>query len=300
MTGFSPLRAGVHGFAWTAENPLSAGFVALITALVAVIGAVLALIAIGGPEALSLPIDLHALWTSVPDASPMRQAASVGALLLTGLMAQGVVMRALTGGGADALRLAPRLGEDELRLFVCWLLGAFAVATPPALLGGAGLAWGLSTDLPMLAQVGAVIGAVISAVFLIRFSQSAPATVSRRKLSFFRAWDASLGAFWSMLSAYVIAAFLAALFAAVVVALGVVAAPGIELSQALEMVRSEPATVFMTPTVAIPLMLASGGLLFITAAPAAFAYQRFGEAEAPNHEPSVVALSDAPIEVADG
>lgn len=201
MTPFSASDAALEGFQlirrrWRVVLGW-AGFNLLALIMVAVISAVLSVVAgaVGG-------------------------GAQAPVLLFTGLIGGFLTLftQAILSAGVYRLELRPeepaflhlRLGRDELRLIVVWLItitGAWVLGWAGALLGGALGGGGVWLEL---------LGAAVAIYLGMRFLLAAPIAVAERKIDFVRSWRLTRGRFWALLGMTALSVCLIALMMVVV------------------------------------------------------------------------------------
>lgn len=136
------------------------------------------------------------------------------------------LIRGVSGGGVLGLDLGP----DTWRVFLCYLcwVGVFIVGylglAVAALVGGA---LGGLIKAPVLALVTITAALCAWAYCGVRLAPAAAVTVGREEFSFFRAWDATRGRFWSLFGAFAVLfiLYLVALIVTELVAGGLLMAP---------------------------------------------------------------------------
>jgi hypothetical protein len=201
MTPFSASDAALEGFQlirrrWRVVLGW-AGFNLLALIMVAVVSAVLSVVAgaVGGGARASV-------------------------LLFTGLIGGLLTLftQAILSAGVYRLELRPeepaflhlRLGRDELRLIVVWLVtitGAWVLGWAGALLGGVLGGGGVWLEL---------LGAAVAVYLGMRFLLAAPIAFAERKIDFVRSWRLTRRRFWPLLGMTALSVCLIALLMVVV------------------------------------------------------------------------------------
>lgn len=270
MTPFSASDAALEGFhllrrrwrvvlGWAGFNLLALIMVAVVSAVMSVIAG-----AVGG-------------------------GAQAPALLFAGLVGGFLTLftQAILSAGVYRLELRPqepaflhlRLGRDELRLVVVWLItitGAWVLGWAGALLGGVLGGGGLWLEL---------LGAAVAVFLAVRFLLAAPIAFAERKIDFVRAWRLSRGRFWALLGMTTLSVCLIALFMLlvfVVLAAIAIAAGGLEGlavlfdgASGLQQHRGVFLLAFVAQLVLIPVLWVLG------TAPVVAAYRAFASDAAP-------------------
>ena len=180
MTSFSASDAALEGFqlmrrrwrvvlGWAGFNLLALIMVVVLSAVLSVIAA-----AVGGGGGASTPVLAFA-----------GLAGGLATLFTQSIIAAGVFRLELRPEEPAFLHL--RLGRDELRLVVVWLItitGAWVVGWGATLLGGLlGVGGGLIE----------LLGVLLAAYLGLRFLLAAPIAFAERKIDFVRSWRLTRG-----------------------------------------------------------------------------------------------------------
>ena len=230
----SPTEAAFEGFRLTREKPLIVVWWTVVYLSVNLVVMALATSILGSSmtdilamSANPMSADAQALETVGPKLL-MFEAAALPLLLLMSAVLAGAAYRAVLHPGETSRFGYLKLGADELRLALLYLvltfiiIGAMMVISlvVGVLLGlivgvsGGGAAGAVAGGLAMAAALTAMLGAL--AYFGVRLSLAGPATFSEKKLTLRPAWLMTRGHFWRLLGAY----FLSWILAIVVTLLG--------------------------------------------------------------------------------
>ena len=212
MTQFSASDAALEGFNLIRRHWRIvmgwAGFNLLALVMLVVLTVVLSLIAAA----------MNGGQSSGPVAIVAGAVVGVGTVTLQAIIAGGVFRLELRSQQPAFLHL--RLGRDELRLVVVWLItltGFWLIGWLVALLGGA---------LLHLGRPWIVLAAVLAGVYLgLRFSLTAPISFAERRIDFPRSWRLTQGRVVALLGMSALSlSLILLLMLAVVLVLSVIAA----------------------------------------------------------------------------
>lgn len=298
---FSPTEAAFEGFRLTREKPLIVVWWTVVYLAVNLVVMALATAMLG-----SSMTDILAMSANPMNADPatletvgpkllLFEAAALPLLLLMSAVLAGAAYRAVLQPGETSRFGYLKLGADELRLALLYLVLTFIVIgammlvsiVVGVLLGiivavaGGGANGAVAGGLAMAAALTAMLG--VLAYFGVRLSLAGPATFVEKKLTLRSAWVMTRGHFWPLLGAYflswVLAIVVTLLGKAVFTGIGAALGGGMGAYTAAGMPDfSSMASVFSPGHL---LFLASTALLgalqgAITLAPAAVAFRALG------------------------
>ncbi len=298
---FSPTEVAFEGFRLTREKPLIVLWWTVVYLAVNLVVMALATSMLGSSmtdilamSANPLAADPAAFETIGPKLL-MFEATALPLLLLMSAMLAGAAYRAVLQPAESARFGYLRLGADELRLALLYLLLTFIVIgammvisiVVGVLLGGivaiagGGANGAVAGGLAMAAALTAMLGAL--AYLGVRLSLAGPATFVSKKLTLRPAWMMTRGRFWPLLGAYFLSWVLAivvtllgkAVFTGVGAALGggmgAYTAAGMPDFSSMASVFSPAHLLFLASTALLGALQAA-----ITLAPAAVAFRALG------------------------
>lgn len=217
---FSPTEAAFEGFRLTREKPLIVVWWTVVYLAVNLVVMALATSILGSSmtdilamSANPLAANAQALETVGPKLL-MFEAAALPLLLLMSAVLAGGAYRAVLQPGETGRFGYLKLGADEFRLALLYLVLAFVIIgammaislVVGVLLGlivaasGGGAAGAAAGGLAMAAALTAMLGAL--AYFGVRLSLAGPATFTEKRLTLRPAWMMTRGHFWRLLGAY--------------------------------------------------------------------------------------------------
>ena len=298
---FSPTEAAFEGFRLTREKPLIVVWWTVVYLAVNVVVMALATAMLGSSmtdvltmSADPMNVDAGALETLGPKLL-LFEAAALPLLLLMSAVLAAAAYRAVLHPGETSRFGYLKLGSDELRLALLYLVLTFILIGAMMLISivvgvflgligavvGGGANGAVAGGLAMAAALTAMLGAL--AYFGVRLSLAGPATFVEKKLTLRPAWAMTRGHFWPLLGAYflswVLAIVVTLLGKAVFTGVGAVLGGGMGAYTAAGMPDFSSMVSVFGP--AHLLFLASTALLgalqaAITLAPAAVAFRAFG------------------------
>jgi hypothetical protein len=226
MPQFNATDAIFFGFRVAKRDPVLLAALVVLSAVVAVVGTQLI-----APHLVAFIADVEAFAELDPDTEPGRVLSEMfriyggffGSptvllyLLATAVVwfaCQGAILRALVREQREGWVLGIKLGGDELRAFVAWILvklAMFGVFVVVLFVGGivVGVLGAINQALGVLAAFLVIFGGLLPPCLLgARLCAAAPASVGERKFIIMGSWRLTQGRMWGLLGAYVVLAFI--------------------------------------------------------------------------------------------